>query len=254
MAAAQRVALVTGAGTGIGKAVALALMQEGDAVVLAGRRKDKLEEAAGEGKSTAGKSLVVPTDVSDPASVKALFAKTKETFGRLDVLFNNAGIGAPAMPLEDLPYETWKKVVDINLTGMFLCTQEAIRLMKSQDPRGGRIINNGSISAHTPRPRAVAYTTTKHAVTGLTKQTALDCRGYDITCGQIDIGNAATPLTERMAQGQGVLQPDGRMMTEPRMNVDAVGRAVVYMAGLPLDTNVLFMTVMANLMPFVGRG
>src|SRR6266700_2508015 len=254
MAAAQRVALVTGAGTGIGKAVALALMGVGYCVTLAGRRADKLEEAAREGKSTAGRSLVVPTDVADPASIKALFAKTKETFGRLDVLFNNAGIGAPAMPLEDLPYETWKKVVDINLTGMFLCTQEAIRLMKSQDPRGGRIINNGSISAHTPRPRAVAYTATKHAVTGLTKQTALDCRGYDITCGQIDIGNAATPLTERMAQGQGVLQPDGRMMTEPRMNVDAVGRAVVYMAGLPLDTNVLFMTVMANLMPFVGRG
>ena len=254
MAQVQKVAVVTGAGTGIGKSVALALMKEDYAVVLAGRRQDKLEETAAEGKSTGGKSLVVPTDVSDPASVKALFAKTKETFGRLDVLFNNAGIGAPAMPLEDLPYETWKKVVDINLTGMFLCTQEAIRLMKSQDPRGGRIINNGSISAHTPRPRAVAYTATKHAVTGLTKQTALDCRGYDITCGQIDIGNAATPLTERMAQGQGVLQPDGRMMTEPRMNVDAVGRAVVYMAGLPLDTNVLFMTVMANLMPFVGRG
>src|SRR6266702_8341287 len=252
MAAAQRVALVTGAGTGIGKAVALALMQEGDAVVLAGRRKDKLEEAAGEGKSTAGKSLVVPTDVSDPASVKALFAKTKETFGRLDVLFNNAGIGAPAMPLEDLPYETWKKVVDINLTGMFLCTQEAIRLMKSQDPRGGRIINNGSISAHAPRPRSVAYTATKHAVTGLTKQTALDCRGYNIACGQIDIGNAGTPLTDRMVAG--VLQPDGTKKPEPRMNADDVGKAVVYMVGLPLDTNVLFMTVMANLMPFVGRG
>src|SRR5437588_1599424 len=254
MAAAQRVALVTGAGTGIGKAVALALMQEGDAVVLAGRRKDKLEEAAGEGKSTAGKSLVAPTDVSNPAAVKALFAKTKEAFGRLDVLFNNAGIGAPAMPLEDLPYETWKQVVDINLTGMFLCTQEAIRLMKSQDPRGGRIINNGSISAHTPRPGAAAYTATKHAVTGLTKQTALDCRGKDIVCGQIDIGNAATPLTERMVQGHGVLQPDGRTMVEPRMNADDVGRAVVYIAGLPLDTDVPLMTVVANLMPFAGRG
>ena len=254
MVATHKVALVTGAGTGIGKAVALALMREGYAVALAGRRPDKLEETAKEGQSTNGRSLVVPTDVSDPAAVKALFAKTKDAFGRLDVLFNNAGIGAPAMPLEDLPYETWKKVVDVNLTGMFLCTQEAIRLMKSQDPRGGRIINNGSISAHTPRPGAVAYTATKHAVTGLTKQTALDCRGKDIVCGQIDIGNAATPLTERMVQGQGVLQPDGRMMIEPRMNADDVGRAVVYMAGLPLDTNVLFMTVMANSMPFAGRG
>ena len=252
--ALQKVALVTGAGTGIGRAVALALMKEGYGVTLAGRRRDKLDETAQEGSKTNGKSLVMPTDVGDPASVKAAFAATKETFGRLDVLFNNAGIGAPAMPMEDLPYETWKKVVDINLTGMFLCTQEAIRMMKAQDPRGGRIINNGSISAHTPRPGAVAYTATKHAVTGLTKQTALDCRGKDICCGQIDIGNAATPLTERMAQGQGVLQPDGRSMVEARMNVDDVGRAVVYMAGLPLDTNVLFMTVMANMMPFVGRG
>jgi NAD(P)-dependent dehydrogenase (short-subunit alcohol dehydrogenase family) len=247
-----KIALVTGAGTGIGKAVALALMRDGYAVVLAGRREDKLAETAAEGSALAAKGLVVPTDVSDPASVKALFARTRETFGRLDVLFNNAGIGAPAMPLEDLPYETWKKVVDTNLTGMFLCTQEAIRIMKSQEPRGGRIINNGSISAHTPRPRAVAYTATKHAVTGLTKQTALDCRGYDIACGQIDIGNAATPLTERMVAG--VLQPDGSTRPEARMNVDDVGRAVVYMASLPLDTNVLFMTVMANLMPFVGRG
>jgi NAD(P)-dependent dehydrogenase (short-subunit alcohol dehydrogenase family) len=229
-------------------------MGVGYCVTLAGRRADKLEEAAREGGASGSPSLVVPTDVSNPAAVKALFAKTKEAFGRLDVLFNNAGIGAPAMPLEDLPYETWKQVVDINLTGMFLCTQEAIRLMKSQDPRGGRIINNGSISAHTPRPRAVAYTATKHAVTGLTKQTSLDCRGYDIVCGQIDIGNAATPLTERMVNGQGVLQPDGRSMVESRMNADDVGRAVVYMAGLPLDTNVPFMTVMANLMPFMGRG
>src|SRR5262249_5595483 len=252
--AATKVGLVTGAGTGVGKAVTLALMREGYAVVLAGRRQDKLEETAAAGAQTPGQGLVVATDVSDPAAVKALFTKAKEAFGRLDVLFNNAGIGAPAMPLEDLPYETWKKVVDINLTGMFLCTQEAIRLMKSQDPRGGRIINNGSISAHTPRPGAVAYTATKHAVTGLTKQTALDCRGKDICCGQIDIGNAATPLTERMVQGQGVLQPDGRMMIESRMNADDVGRAVVYMANLPLDTNVLFMTVMANMMPFVGRG
>src|SRR5438477_11673170 len=254
MAELQKVALVTGAGTGIGKAVALALMKEGYATVLAGRRKDKLEETASAGKSTGAKALVVATDVSDPAAIKALFAKAKDTFGRLDVLFNNAGIGAPPVPLEDLPYETWKQVVDTNLTGMFLCTQEAVKIMKAQDPRGGRIINNGSISAHAPRPRSVAYTATKHAVTGLTKQTALDCRSYDISCGQIDIGNAATPLTERMVQGQGVLQPDGRTMIEPRMRVEDVGKAVVYMASLPLDTNVPFMTVMANLMPFVGRG
>jgi NAD(P)-dependent dehydrogenase (short-subunit alcohol dehydrogenase family) len=254
MAALQKIAVITGAGTGIGKSVALALMKEGYAVVLAGRRQDKLQETATEGKPTGSRSLVVPTDVSDQASIKALFAKTKETFGRLDVLFNNAGIGAPAVPLEDLPYETWKKVIDTNLTGIFLCTQEAIKIMKSQDPRGGRIINNGSISAHTPRPRSAAYTATKHAVTGLTKSTSLDCRGYNIACGQIDIGNAATPLTERMVEGQGVMQADGRMAVEARMNADDVGRAVAYMANLPLDTNVLFMTVMANLMPFVGRG
>ncbi len=254
MAELEKVALVTGAGSVIGKGVALALMKDGDATVLAGRRKDKLEETANEGKSSGAKALVVGTDVSDPASIKALFAKAKDTFGRLDVLFNNAGIGAPAVPLEDLPYETWKKVVDTNLTGMFLCTQEAIRIMKAQDPRGGRIINNGSISAHTPRPRSVAYTATKHAVTGLTKSTSLDCRDYNITCSQIDIGNAATPLTERMVQGQGVMQADGRMAIEARMSADDVGRAVVYIVNLPLDTNVLFMTVMANLMPFVGRG
>ena len=254
MPATTKAAIVTGAGTGIGKAVALALMGAGYSVTLAGRRRDKLDETAQEGKTSGSASLVVPTDVSNPADVKALFAKTKETFGRLDVLFNNAGIGAPAVPLEDLPYETWKQVVDTNLTGMFLCTQEAIKIMKAQDPRGGRIINNGSISAHAPRPRSVAYTATKHAVTGLTKSTALDCRGYNIACGQIDIGNAATPLTERMVQGQGVMQADGRMAVEPRMNADDVGRAVIYMVNLPLDTNVLFMTVMANLMPFVGRG
>src|ERR1700716_2977652 len=196
-----KIALVTGAGTGIGKAVALALMRDGYAVTLAGRRQDKLDETAAAGHAFGGHGLAVATDVSDPNSVKALFAKTKEAFGRLDVLFNNAGIGAPAMPLEDLPYETWKQVVDINLTGIFLCTQEAIRLMKSQDPRGGRIINNGSISAHTPRPGSAASPATKHAVAGLTKQTALDCRNYDIVCGQIDIGNAATPLTDRMVQG-----------------------------------------------------
>jgi NAD(P)-dependent dehydrogenase (short-subunit alcohol dehydrogenase family) len=254
MAVSNKVALITGAGTGVGKAVTLALMREGYAAVLAGRRADKLEETAREGLPTGGSSLVVPTDVSDPAAVKALFAKIRETFGRLDILFNNAGIGAPAMPMEDLPYETWKKVVDTNLTGMFLCMQEAIRLMKAQRPRGGRIVNNGSISAHTPRPGAVSYTATKHAVTGLTKQAALDCRAFDICCGQIDIGNAATPLTERMVQGEGVLQPDGRKMIEPRINADDVGRAVAYMASLPLDSNVLFMTVMANTMPFAGRG
>jgi len=254
MAGLQKVAVVTGAGTGVGKAVALALMREGYAAVLAGRRTEKLKETASEAGLTGAKSIIVPTDVSDPQSVKSLFARTKEAFGRLDLLFNNAGIGAPAVPLEELPYEIWQKVVATNLTGMFLCTQEAINIMKAQDPRGGRIINNGSISAHAPRPRSVAYTATKHAVTGLTKSTSLDCRSYDIACGQIDIGNAATPLTERMVQGQGVMQADGRMAIEPRMQADEVGRAVVYMASLPLDTNVLFMTVMANLMPFVGRG
>ncbi len=250
--ASQKVALVTGAGTGIGKAVALALAADGYAVVLAGRRADKLDETARE--AGGAKTLAVPTNVADPASVRALFAKTKETFGRLDVLFNNAGIGAPAVPMEELPLETWKAVVDTNLTGMFVCTQEAIKLMKAQSPSGGRIINNGSISAHTPRPRAAAYTATKHAVTGLTKQTALDYRGQGIFCSQIDIGNAATPLTERMVQGQGVLQPDGRMMIEERMDAADVGRAVVYIANLPPGTNVLFMTIMANGMPFVGRG
>jgi NAD(P)-dependent dehydrogenase (short-subunit alcohol dehydrogenase family) len=252
MTAPQKVALVTGAGTGIGKAVSLALARDGYAVVLAGRRVEKLEETAKEAGNA--KMLVVPTDVSEPESVKALFARTRSEFGRLDLLFNNAGIGAPAVPMEELPLETWKKVVDTNLTGMFVCTQEAIKIMKAQTPKGGRIINNGSISAHTPRPRAAAYTATKHAVTGLTKQTALDYRNDSILCSQIDIGNAATPLTERMVQGQGVLQPDGRMMIEARMNADDVGRAVVFIANLPLDTNVLFMTIMANKMPFYGRG
>ena len=251
MASAGKVALVTGAGTGIGKAAALALLQEGYAVVLAGRRKDALEAVAREAKPGAS-VLAVPTDVGDPASVRALFARTKETFGRLDVLFNNAGIGAPAGPLEDLPYEQWKAVVDTNLTGSFLCTQEAFKIMKSQDPRGGRIINNGSISAHAPRPGSVAYTSTKHGITGLTKTTALDGRKYDIACGQIDVGNAATPMTERMTKG--VPQPNGTTMAEPVMAVDNVARAVVYMASLPLDANVLFMTVMATKMPFVGRG
>jgi NAD(P)-dependent dehydrogenase (short-subunit alcohol dehydrogenase family) len=251
--ALQKIALVTGAGTGVGRAAALALMKAGYAVVLAGRRKEMLEQVAKEA-GAGGKSLAVPTDVADPSSIKALFAKTKDTFGRLDVLFNNAGIGAPAVPLEDLPFDKWKAVVDTNLTGPFLCTQEAFRIMKHQTPRGGRIINNGSISAHTPRPMSVAYTSTKHAITGLTKTTSLDGRPFDICCGQIDIGNAATPLTDRMVQGQGVLQPDGSMKIEARMEAEHVGNAVVYMAGLPLDTNVLFMTVMANQMPFVGRG
>jgi NAD(P)-dependent dehydrogenase (short-subunit alcohol dehydrogenase family) len=252
--AAQKIALVTGAGTGVGRAATLALMREGYAVVLAGRRKEMLEAVAKEGAQTPGEALTVPADVADPASIKALFAATRKTYGRLDVLFNNAGIGAPAMPIEEIPLDKWQAVVATNLTGLFLCTQEAIKIMKAQHPRGGRIINNGSISAHTPRPGAAAYTATKHAVTGLTKQTALDCRGHDICCGQIDIGNAATPLTDRMVQGDGVPQPDGRKMVEARMAADDVGRAVVYMASLPLDSNVLFMTVMANMMPYVGRG
>jgi NAD(P)-dependent dehydrogenase (short-subunit alcohol dehydrogenase family) len=250
--AGEKIAIVTGAGTGVGRAATLALMREGYTVVLAGRRKDMLEAVAKEGAQTPGTALAMQTDVGDPASIKALFAKVKETYGRLDLLFNNAGIGTPATPIDEMPLDKWNAVVATNLTGLFLCTQEAIKIMKAQDPRGGRIINNGSISAHTPRPGAAAYTATKHAVTGLTKQTSLDCRPYNICCGQIDIGNAATPLTERMVQG--VPQPDGRMMVEPRMAADDVGRAVVYMAGLPLDTNVLFMTVMANLMPYVGRG
>ena len=254
MAAAAKIALVTGAGTGVGRGAALALIKAGFTVVLAGRRKDKLEEVAKEGAAAGGKSLVVPADVADPTSIKALFAKTKETFGRLDVLFNNAGIGAPAVPIEDLPYEKWKAVVDTNLHGTFLCTQEAIRIMKDQTPRGGRIINNGSISAHTPRPFSIAYTSTKHAITGLTKSTALDGRAYDIACGQIDIGNAVSPLTERFVEGEGILQPNGQKIHEPRMEVEHVGEAVAYMAGLPLASNVLFMTVMATKMPFVGRG
>src|SRR5579863_9217441 len=247
--AAQKIALVTGAGSGIGRSAALALSREGYAVVLAGRRADKLEEVA---KEANGATLVVTTDVCEPASILALFAKTKETFGRLDLLFNNAGVSMRGMPLEDIPLERWQSVVATNLTGPFICIQEAIKIMKTQEPRGGRIINNGSISAHTPRPGTAAYTATKHAITGLTKQTALDCRAYDICCGQIDIGNAATPLTEKMAEG--VLQADGTTRPEARMNVDDVGRAVAYMASLPLEANVLFMTVMANKMPFVGRG
>ena len=249
-----KIALVTGAGTGVGRAVALALAKAGYSLVLAGRRPEPLEQVKGEINAIGAQALAVPTDVSKRESILALFATVKSTFGRLDLLFNNAGIGAPAVPLEDLPYETWINVVQTNLTGMFLCTQEAIKIMKDQSPRGGRIINNGSISAHTPRPYSVAYTSTKHAITGLTKSTSLDTRKYDICVSQIDIGNAATPLTERMVQGEGVLQPDGHKMIEPRMDADGVGAAVVYIAGLPLDTTVLFMPVMANTMPFVGRG
>jgi NAD(P)-dependent dehydrogenase (short-subunit alcohol dehydrogenase family) len=248
----RKVAIVTGAGSGVGKAAALALLREGYAVALAGRRAEALEQVAAEADKLGAQALAVPTDITDPASVRALFARTKEELGRLDLLFNNAGIGAPAVPLEELTYELWQAVVQTNLTGAFLCTQEAFKLMKSQTPRGGRIINNGSISAHTPRPNAAPYTATKHAISGLTKSTALDGREFDIACGQIDIGNAATEMTARMKRG--VLQADGRLAPEPTMDVDAVARAVVYMASLPLDTNVLFMTVMATKMPFVGRG
>ncbi len=249
---AAKVALVTGAGSGIGRACALALMKDGFDTALAGRRRELLDEVAKEGARGGVRTLVVPTDLADPAQIKALFAKVKETFGRLDLLFNNAGMGAPAVPLEELAFEKWKAVVDTNLTGAFLCTQEAMRIMKAQTPRGGRIINNGSISAHAPRPMTVAYTATKHAITGLTKSTALDGRAYDIACGQIDIGNAVSPLTERMAQG--VMQPDGTMRPEPRMPVEDVARAVSYMASLSLESNVLFMTVKATKMPFEGRG
>jgi NAD(P)-dependent dehydrogenase (short-subunit alcohol dehydrogenase family) len=252
MSSSGKVAIITGAGSGIGKQVAIALAHEGYAVALAGRRKEPLEATADDAKANGASTLIAPTDVSDPASVKALFDATREKFGRLDLLFNNAGVGARPLPLEDLPYEQWKKVIDINLNGAFLCTQEAFRIMKAQQPQGGRIINNGSISAHAPRPNSAPYTASKHGMTGLTKATSLDGRKYNIACGQIDIGNAATPLTEKMAEG--MLQADGSTRPESRMNVDDVGRAVVYMASLPLDANVLFMTVMANKMPFVGRG
>ena len=247
----QKIAIVTGAGSGVGRATSLALMKAGFTVVLTGRRADKLEETAKAGQAF-GKSLPVPSDMTDPASIDALFAKTMKTFGRLDLIFNNAGIGAPPVPFEDVSVAQWKAVVDTNLTAPFLCTQHAFRIMKDQTPRGGRIINNGSISAHAPRPFSAAYTSTKHAITGLTKATSLDGRAYDIACGQIDIGNAATEMTARMVDG--VLQPDGRKIPEPRMDVEAVANAVVYMASLPLDANVLFMTVMATKMPFVGRG
>src|SRR5438552_2071841 len=252
MASSTKIALITGAGSGIGKASALALMRNGWSVVLAGRRKELLEDVARAGQSTGARSLVVPTDVADVASIRNLFARTKETFGRLDLLFNNAGIGAPAVPMEDLPFEKWKAVVDTNLTGSFVCTQEAIKIMKDQTPRGGRIINNGSISAHAPRPNSVAYTSTKHAITGLTKSTSLDGRKYDISCGQIDIGNAATEMTARMARG--VPQANGQVIVEPTMDVQNVARAVVFMATVTPEANVQFLTVMATKMPFVGRG
>jgi NAD(P)-dependent dehydrogenase (short-subunit alcohol dehydrogenase family) len=247
----NKVALVTGAGTGIGKAAALALLKDGYRVALVGRRKELLDKAAAD--SGAGdRVLALASDITRPEVVKEIFGKVKAKWGRLDVLFNNAGMGAPAMPMEDLPLETWKAVVDINLNAMFFCCQEAIRIMKAQDPKGGRIINNGSISAHAPRPMSVAYTATKHAVTGLTKCISLDCRKHDIACGQIDIGNAATEMTERMTKG--VPQANGTMMVEPRMDVAHVGAAVLHMANLPLESNVQFMTIMATKMPFVGRG
>lgn len=252
MSEAKKIAVVTGAGTGVGRAASLALMNIGFTVVLVGRRFDMLEETAKLGP--AGKSLCVTADMTKPDQIAALFDKVKQTYGRLDVLFNNAGMGAPPVNFEDLGLEQWQAVVNTNLTGPFLCTQHAFRIMKDQSPRGGRIINNGSISAHAPRPFSAAYTSTKHAITGLTKASNLDGRMYDIAVGQVDIGNAATPMTDRMVAGPGVMQPDGTMKHEPRMDAKAVGDAVAYMAGLPLDANVLTMTVMASKMPFVGRG
>ena len=245
-----KVALVTGAGSGVGKQTALTLAGAGYAVVLAGRRPEPLQETAA--AAGGAQTLAVPTDVSNPESVASLFAKIRDKFGRLDVLFNNAGIGAPAIPLEDLSFEQWKNVVDINLTGMFLCIQQAFKLMKNQNPQGGRIINNGSISAHAPRPFSAPYTATKHGVTGLTRSAALDGRNYNIAVGQIDIGNAATEMTARM--GKGVPQANGEIAVEPTMDAQHVANSVLYMASLPLDANVLFHTVMATKMPFVGRG
>jgi NAD(P)-dependent dehydrogenase (short-subunit alcohol dehydrogenase family) len=247
-----KVALVTGAGSGIGKAAAIALLHAGYHVVFAGRRAAVLADAIASAGAAAERALAIPTDVADPDAVAALFAQTRERWGRLDVLFNNAGMSLPATPLEDLPFEQWKAIVDINLTGVFLCTQQAVRMMKAQSPRGGRIINNGSISAHAPRPDSAPYTATKHAITGLTRSTALDGRKHDIACSQIDIGNAATELAARMVKG--VPQADGSVVAEPLMDVEHVGRAIVYIATLPLEANVQFMTLMATKMPFVGRG
>ena len=252
MSTQKRIALVTGAGTGVGKAVALALLKNGYSVALAGRRKEMLEETVKQAGPDGKNTIVVPTDVGKPDQVTALFAQVKQKYGRLDTLFNNAGGNAPGVPFDELPYDKWQAVVDVNLTGMFLCAQAAFRMMKEQNPRGGRIINNGSISAHVPRPGSAPYTATKHGVTGLTKTIALDGRNFDIVCGQIDIGNAISPMTERMAQG--VRQANGTLAAEARMDASHVGDAVVFMANLPLDTNVHTMTIMASKMPFVGRG
>jgi NAD(P)-dependent dehydrogenase (short-subunit alcohol dehydrogenase family) len=249
----NKVAIITGAGSGIGKAVAITFLKDGYRVALAGRRPEPLQQAITEAGVGSGRGIAVSTDVADPTSVRSLFAKTKEAFGRLDVLFNNAGVSTPGgVMLEDLTYEQWKQVVDINLTGSFLCTQEAFKIMKDQSPRGGRIINNGSISAHAPRPNSAPYTSTKHAITGLTKSTSLDGRKYDIACGQIDIGNAMTEMAAKMAKG--VPQANGTIAVEPLMDVQHVADAVLHMARLPLETNVQFMTIMATKMPFVGRG
>jgi len=248
----KKVALVTGGGSGIGRAAAIALAREGYDVVVVGRRLERLQESVALAARENLRLIAMPADVINPASVQSLFAAVKARFGRLDVLFNNAGTSAPAIPIEDLSVEQWSAVVETNLTGAFLCTQQAIKLMKTQDPRGGRIINNGSISAHAPRPNSAPYTATKHGMTGLTKSTSLDGRQYDIACGQIDIGNAATEMTEPMTSG--VMQASGTIEVEPRIDVEQVARAVVFMASLPLDANVLFMTVMATKMPFIGRG
>ncbi|UCH49250.1 MAG: SDR family oxidoreductase [Betaproteobacteria bacterium] len=252
MASNNKTAIITGAGSGIGKAVALAFLNDGYRVALAGRRQDALEGTIKEAGENGANAIAVPTDVSDPTAVTNLFSTARDKFGRVDVVFNNAGVNAPGVPLEELTVDQWKNVVDINLSGMFYCIQEAFRVMKDQDPRGGRIINNGSISAHAPRPNSAPYTATKHAVTGLTKCASLDGRKYDIACGQIDIGNAMTELAARMAKG--VPQADGSIKPEAMMKVNEVASAALYMASLPLDTNVQFMTIMATKMPFVGRG